>query len=42
VPWLPDLSQVAGCSHARFDARRPREGDPAVFGGWRLKDWEER
>jgi hypothetical protein len=40
APWLSDLSQVTGWSKARPDARRPREGDPALFGGWRLKDWE--
>jgi hypothetical protein len=42
APWLPDLSQVTGWSKARPDARRPGEGDPALFGGWRLKDWEGR
>jgi hypothetical protein len=42
APWLPDLAQVTGWSKARSDARRPGEGAPALFGGWRLKDWEGR
>lgn len=38
-PVLPDLSQVTGWSKAKvqkenYDATR------ALFGGWRLKDWE--
>jgi hypothetical protein len=42
APFLPDLSQVTGWSGAKAEARQPRDGGPALFGGWRLKDWAGR
>jgi hypothetical protein len=42
APFLPDLSQVTGWSKAKPGARQPGEGGPAMFGGWRLEDWEGR
>jgi len=41
-PSLPALEQVVGWSKAR-PAGDPRDPSaPALFGGWRLKDWEKR
>jgi hypothetical protein len=42
APFLPGLPQVTGWSQACPGARQPGEGDPAMFGGWRLRDWEGR
>lgn len=40
-PVLPALEQVTGWSKAD-PAKTPHHPDIALFGGWRLKDWEER
>lgn len=40
-PTLPALEQVTGWSKARADAQ-PHDPDLALFGGWRLDDWEGR
>lgn len=40
-PPLPALEQVTGWSKARADAQRHDPGR-ALFGGWRLDDWERR
>jgi len=46
VPALPTLEQVTGWSKARpaddEAARKPRDPDRALFGGWRLEDWKPR
>ena len=50
-PMLPALEQVTGWSKARpeHEGARPANADgaeaaarPALFGGWRLQDWQER
>jgi hypothetical protein len=40
-PVLPALDQVTGWSKAD-PTKTPHDRDRALFGGWRLKDWEER
>jgi hypothetical protein len=40
-PVLPALEQVTGWSGAD-PARQPHHPDRALFGGWRLKDWQGR
>jgi hypothetical protein len=44
APQLPALEQVTGWSKARRTAGdgSGRNTKPAMFGGWRLRDWEER
>ena len=37
---LPDLAQVTGWSKA--SGQPPHEAGRALFGGWRLENWEER
>ena len=39
-PDLPDLAQVTGWSKAR--GNEPHDAGRALFGGWRLEDWESR
>jgi hypothetical protein len=39
-PALPDLAQVTGWSKAKAD-KEAYHPDVALFGGWRLGDWEE-
>ncbi len=39
-PVLPDLAQVTGWSKA--SGKPPHEAGRALFGGWRLENWEER
>ena len=41
LPALPALDQVTGWSKAD-PAKAPHNPDLALFGGWRLKDWEKR
>jgi len=41
VPALPALDQVTGWSKAD-PAKAPHNPDRALFGGWRLKDWQKR
>ena len=48
-PVLPALEQVTGWSKARPEpvegadpAKQPHHPDRALFGGWRLNDWEGR
>lgn len=41
APILPDLEQVLGWSNAMRETK-PHNPDLALFGGWRLKDWENR
>ena len=43
VPALPALDQVTGWSKANPDrAKAVHNPDLALFGGWRLRDWEKR
>ena len=41
LPPLPALDQVPGWSRAD-PAKAPHHPDRALFGGWRLEDWEKR
>ncbi|MBY8827413.1 hypothetical protein [Hephaestia mangrovi] len=41
APILPALDQVTGWSKARPD-KPPHHEDVALFGGWRIEDWQER
>jgi hypothetical protein len=42
-PELPPLALVTGWSKAEPDrARAVHNPDLALFGGWRLRDWEKR
>ena len=41
MPVLPQLDQVTGWSRAD-PAKAPHNPDRALFGGWRLEDWEKR
>ena len=41
MPALPQLDKVTGWSGADPE-KAPQNSDLALFGGWRLKDWEKR
>lgn len=42
APALPALEQVTGWSKARPESAPADPSAPALFGGWRLKDWKKR